>query len=413
MCLLRPGPSLAQPPTPPPRDTTLATAVAAGEADAEPHRRNFFGRKSYDAGFTTLEVGAALLLDFVTYAQDQASSAQIELEPGFKVRDGRFQFGGRFRIRRPVTWKAGVMYDGPSHSWLVRQTGVMVAIPELWGHIFVGRTKEGVSLSRVMSRYDVWTMERSTFSDAAIPALADGVKWLGYVPNRHFLWNVGWFTDVLSKGQSFSSYDNQFTVRTVWVPMVSDSIGTLLHIGMNLRRGKLNEGQLQLRSRPEAFPAPYFIDTGEFPAKSTRMVGPEIYYRPDNWLFGSEYYWQKVDSPQMNNPLFHGGDAIVSWVITGETRSYNTVGGYFRSIAPAKTILQHGPGAWEAVLRFSYSDLNDGPVQGGTFWRLTPMVNWYFTDVTRLEIAYGYGTLDRFETSGVTQFFQARLQIEF
>ena len=65
------------------------------------------------------------------------------------------------------------------------------------------------------------------------------------------------------------------------------------------------------------------------------------------------------------------------------------------------------------MLRFSYSDLNDGPVQGGTLWRVTPMVNWYFTDVTRLELAYGYGTLDRFETSGVTQFFQARLQIEF
>ena len=52
-------------------------------------------------------------------------------------------------------------------------------------------------------------------------------------------------------------------------------------------------------------------------------------------------------------------------------------------------------------------------MQGGTLWRLTPMVNWYFTDVTRLELAYGYGTLDRFETSGVTQFFQVRLQIEF
>ena len=413
MCLVRPEPALAQPPAAAPRDTTLSTALAAGEADAEPRRRNFLGRKSYDAGFTTFDVGAALLIDVATYAQDQASREQIELEPGFKVRDARFQFGGRFRMRRPVTWKAGVMYDGPSHSWLIRQTGIMVAIPELWGHIFVGRTKEGVSLSRVMSRYDVWAMERFTFSDAAIPALADGVKWLGYVPNRHFLWNIGWFTDVLSEGQSFSSYDNQFTVRAAWIPMVSDSSGTLLHVGMNFRRGKLNEGTLQLRSRPEAFPAPYFIDTGKFPARSARMGGPEVFYRPGNWLFGTEYYWQTVDSPEMNDPMFHGGDAFVSWLITGETRSYNTVGGYFRSIVPARTILQRGPGAWEALLRFSYSDTNDGPVQGGTFWRVTPMVNWYFTDVTRLELAYGYGTLDRFETSGVTQFFQARLQIEF
>ena len=387
--------------------------MAAGEADAEPRRRSFLGRRSRDLGFTTLDLGAAFLIDFVTYAQDEASHEQIDVEPGFKVRDARFQLGGRFKLKRPVTWKAGIMYDGPTHTWLIRQTGVMVAVPELWGHLFVGRTKEGTSMARVMSRYDVWTMERSTFSDAAIPALADGIKWLGYVPNGHLLWNAGWYTDVLSEGQSFSSYDNQFAVRVAWVPMVSDSVGTLLHIGMNFRRGKLNDGQMRLRSRPEVFPAPYFLDTGILPAKSAHMAGPEVFYRPGNWLFGTEYYWQKVESPQMNDPMFHGGDAFVSWVITGETRSYNTVGGYFRSIAPSKTVLQRGPGGWEAVVRFSYSDLNDGPVQGGAFWRLTPMITWYLTTVTQLELAYGYGSLDRFEKTGATQFFQARLQVEF
>ena len=123
-----------------------------------------------------------------------------------------------------------------------------------------------------MSGYDGWTMERFTFSDA-IPLLADGVKWLGYLPNKHLLWNVGWFTDWLSEGQSFSTYDNQVTVRAAWVPMVSDSVGTLLHIGISARKGKLNEGQLQLRSRPEASDAPYFLDTGKFPASHARNGG--------------------------------------------------------------------------------------------------------------------------------------------
>ena len=55
----------------------------------------------------------------------------------------------------------------------------MVAVPELWGHVFVGRTKEGFSLNKVMVGYAGWTMERSTMSDASIPILADGIKWLG------------------------------------------------------------------------------------------------------------------------------------------------------------------------------------------------------------------------------------------
>ena len=52
-------------------------------------------------------------------------------------------------------------------------------------------------------------------------------------------------------------------------------------------------------------------------------------------------------------------------------------------------------------------------LQGGTFWRLTPMVNWHLSDFLRLELIYGYGRLDRFALKGNTQFFQSRLQVEF
>ena len=403
---------LGQQPTPTPGDTT-PRIEHAGDAGEDPVRRNRLRRPEFDLGFTTFHVGAGILVDFASYTQNDESRAQINnMEPGFKVRDSRLLFGGRFKTKRPFTWQAGVMYDGKTNSWFVRQTGLMVAIPELWGNVFIGRAKEGVSLSKVMTGYDGWTMERFTFSDA-IPLLADGVKWLGYLPNKHLLWNVGWFTDWLSEGQSFSTYDNQFTVRAAWVPMVSDSVGTLLHIGISARKGKLNEGQMQLRSRPEASDAPYFLDTGKFPASHAAMVGVEVYYRPGPWLFSSEYYAQQVNARDTSDPLFHGGDVAVQWLITGETRSYNTAGGYLRGVFPAKTIVERGPGAWEAVLRYSYSDYTDGAIQGGTFWRITPMVNWYLTDNARLEIAYGYGTLDRFDLKGATQFFQSRLQLEF
>ena len=41
------------------------------------------------------------------------------------------------------------------------------------------------------------------------------------------------------------------------------------------------------------------------------------------------------------------------------------------------------------------------------------MVNWYLTDNLRLELAYGYGELDRFGVVGETQFFQTRFQFAF
>ena len=71
-----------------------------------------------------------------------------------------------------------------------------------------------------------------------------------------------------------------------------------------------------------------------------------------------------------------------------------------------------GPGAWELVGRFSYSDLDDGPIRGGKFWRITPMVNWHMSDNIRLELVYGYSSLARFGTTGKTQFFQSRFQFQ-
>ena len=183
-------------------------------------------------------------------------------------------------------------------------------------------------------------------------------------------------------------------------------------MGLNFRQGNVDKDTLQLRSRPEAWTAPYFVDTKKFHATQTLMYGGEIYYRHKNWLFGSEYWFQNVDSPEKGNPRFHGGEVVATWLITGETRAYNTAGGFFKGVSPNKPVFQGGPGAWEAVLRISYIDLTDGAITGGKFWRITPMMNWHLSDNLRLEFTYGYGELDRFGLQGGTQFFQSRIQLQ-
>jgi phosphate-selective porin OprO/OprP len=256
----------------------------------------------------------------------QNSKAQIDLTPEAKLRDTRLLFKGRLKFKRSVTWSAGLMYDGPTDEWLVRETGVMIEMPEISRASLCGRSKEGFSLNKIMVGYAGWTQERSTINDATIPILADGIKWLGYAPKIHLLWNVGAIRRLLSEGQGFSTYDNQFVGRVAWLPYLSTDGGRLLHLGINLRYGHPNEGTLKLRSRPESFPSPYFVDTGDFAAKSTRMTSLEAYSRRGSVLIGSEYFFQKVDALNRANPLFHGGEVAATWLITGETRSYNTRG---------------------------------------------------------------------------------------
>lgn len=411
--LVAPLSARSQEPTGKPAVSSLEDTVEAGEASVEEPRRKLVHWNELDGPISTFRLGAALLYEVAGYSQDEESRQQLALEPDAKVRDARLLLKGRFKTRRPVTWTCGVMYDGPTDSWLIRETGVMIAVPEAWGHLFIGRTKEGFSLYRVMGGYSLWTMERPTINDATIPILADGIKWLGYVPERGLLWNIGYYGDWLSENQSIATYDRQFVARVAWLPIASATDGELLHIGLSGRCGKPDEGQLQLRSRPEASPAPFFVDTGKFPARNTRLASLEAYYRSGPLLVGGEYFFEKVDAPQADDPLLHGGNAVLTWLITGETRPYNTVGGYFKSVSPARTVFEGGPGAWEAVVQLSYIDLDDGTLHGGTFWRFTPMVNWYLSDNIRLELAYGYGTLDRYDLRGATQFFQSRIQLQF
>jgi phosphate-selective porin OprO/OprP len=391
--------------------SSIETTLDAGQDESDLITRKFTSWNKYEGPLSTLQYGVGALYEYAAYDQDGDSKEQIELEPQAKVRDFRVLLAGRFGTRREVTWKSGLMYDGPTHNWLVRETGVMVAVPEIHSHFFIGRTKEGFSLNKVMVGYTGTSMERSTINDATIPILADGVKWLGFLPKQRILWNVGYYGDALSEGQSFSTYDNQFVTRIAFLPILNDTTKRVLHLGVMGRLGTVNNGKLQVRSRPEAFPAPYFVDSGKIDVSHTKMAGWETYYRTGSLTFGHEYWFQKLDSPSTDNPVFHGGEVMGAWLLTGEVRAYNTVGGFFKRVLPNHPVGKGGMGAVEILLKQSYIDLDSHKVEGGRFWRTTPGVIWYLNDIFRVEGNYGYGTLDRFGVKGGTQFFQCRLQI--
>jgi phosphate-selective porin OprO/OprP len=78
-----------------------------------------------------------------------------------------------------------------------------------------------------------------------------------------------------------------------------------------------------------------------------------------------EYFFNQVSSPQTGNPFFHGGEIFAAYLLTGERRPYNTKGALFESVSPARPVFDGGPGAVEVVLRYSYSDLDSGTIQGG------------------------------------------------
>jgi phosphate-selective porin OprO/OprP len=388
----------------------LDTTLSAGEADAqEPVPRGLAKFNSFDLGFTTLRLGYGFLVDFASYVQDDEAKQQgiVPDSPDIGMRDFRLLFKGKFNTERPFTWTAGIMYDGGTKDWHFRQTGIMVSFPEISSHFFVGRTKEGYSLYKHMVGYDIWTIERSPFLDAFIPILGDGIKWIGNAPRHRLIWQLGYFSDALSENEKFAIWDNQVVGRLIWLPVLSDE--TLVHLAIQGRDANPDEGKLQSRSRPEAYLAPYFVDTGKISTDHGRTAGVEAFYRNGPLLVGGEYGWQTLDAPASGDPMFHGGNIAVEWLLTGETRGYNTISGYFKAVSPRRTVWEGGPGAVEMSLNASYVDLDDDSLRGGKFWRVSPAVKWHLMDYLRVELGYGYGVLDRFDLKGTTHFFQGRL----
>jgi hypothetical protein len=135
------------------RDTTLATELSAGESAAEVPRRRMVSWNEYEGHFFTLRVGAGFLVDYATYAQDETSKEQMDLAPGLKIRDSRLIIGGRIKTKRRITYQAGLMYDGYTDEWFIRQTGLMIAVPEAWGHFWI----DAKTVSEIMGHRSVVT----------------------------------------------------------------------------------------------------------------------------------------------------------------------------------------------------------------------------------------------------------------
>jgi phosphate-selective porin OprO and OprP len=393
---------------------TLDSTIVAAEAEEPrpPYDQKLIHGNDYLGENYTLHFGYNAMYDAVGYSQDSGSVDQWGvLKDDSKWRDFRLVASGTFpKSKRLIQWKAGYMYDGLNDRWLWRETGLVVAVPELWGHLFIGRTKLGVSMIKHMSGASIMGLERAEIEDMTIPIQNDGIRWMGYLPRQRLVWNLGYFNETLLKNPLYPYMDQQYAARIAWLPLLSENDGKVLHIAVNLKYGNPKDGKTQLKAKPEATTAPYFLDTGVFPAEHEKVIGPEVWYRDNSLLFGGAYYFVGTEASQGNHQ-FDGGDLWASWLLTGEVRKYNTRGALFDFVYPKHSLFKGGMGAFEATIHATYTNADDGIIQGGKFWRVSPMFAWYPSYEFRFTLGYGYGVLDRFGTSGATQFFQARIQM--
>ncbi|WP_424631652.1 OprO/OprP family phosphate-selective porin [Bradyrhizobium sp. SYSU BS000235] len=188
-----------------------------------------------------------------------------------------------------------------------------------------------------------------------------------------------------------------------------------LHVGANAEwliqppRNIATGGQtVTFSDRPELRIDPTtLINTGAIAnASGAQVYGAEAAATYGSLFFQGEYYWYNVDReastglPPIGAPSlqFQGGYAQASYVLTGETHTYNASTASYNGIKPRDPFSIHGGGwgAWEVAGRVSTIDLNDKVgtalgVAGGRQTVYTAGLNWYVNGNLRFMLDYLHG----------------------
>lgn len=322
----------------------------------------------------------------------------------------------------------------------------------IFGNIRVGQWKQPFSLEVVSSfRYTTF-MERSSLFQTFTPFRHIGIGFYNHSEDLNSTWAASYFrTGQDQFGSSLSTvggngfagrvthllkYDEQTDGRAYW------------HVGAGYFFNSPPRDTVRYRSIPEIF-------AGEFASSAGNPVGTSGQALP-NVFNGTPFFVDTLNVTQVTNVNTYGleslmvygaaslqaeamaavvnrsvGDTAVlpgayvtaSYFLTGEHRPYDRVAGAIDRVKPIEDFFwvrtadgchSHGLGAWEVAARFSYIDLNDKTIQGGTMSDFTGGVNWYCNPYCKVVFNYIHSWLDyRTGTNSEANAFGMRAQVDF
>ena len=254
------------------------------------------------------------------------------------------------------------------------------------GSLQVGQFQPPMGLEVVTSSWDIPLMEPAAPLQAIAPGISAGVQ-----AGKPFDGEEGRPISSVSSARApvpASTATPRSAMASPWagsracpstIPGGNPSSTRLLHLGLSINVQYSASSSVRYRSRPESYIAPYVIDTGDIDASGSGTLGAEV-----SWVDGpvnlqAEYLHSWVGESGGDLLNFGGFYVSASWFLTGETRPYDRKSGAFSRVVPRKNFefANAGWGAFEVAVRYSYTNLTDGNVQGGRLGMLMTGVNWY------------------------------------
>lgn len=391
--------------------TLCAAPAFAGEMTAS--WKN--GLKLSDDDGNSVKIGGRLFVDWAWFSTDDdfdASADEIPVD-GTEIRQARIFLSGT--MHEAVSYKFQVDFASGSASF--KDAYIALDDSPLGGaNLTIGQFRHPVGLEENTSSKYITFMERSQLSGFTVGRQSGIGADRSFLDDR-LLARASLFRVSNSQGEGSGADDYGVAARLSGLPWRTDE-GSLLHLGASFaRRNRVGRGLFV--NEPEAHLHPGFSSVdpaadaaATWGAEAAAVFGP--------FSLQGEYMLLGTTAPEgAEDAGFSTWYGQASWFVTGESRQYGAGAGAFSRVSPRSPYGSRGYGALELAARFSSTDLNDDPWEGGTLDTITLGANWYLNPNTRMMVnwvrADGESPAVTGEQSatGVTSTIQTRLQVDF
>jgi len=272
------------------------------------------------------------------------------------------------------------------------------------GNIRVGQFKEPFSLEEQNSSNNITSIERANVN-LLTPSRSSGLMLYNNYADQRVTSAVGLFRGADDSYGNYKGDGYAATVRLTGLPYINDDSSQLLHLGAGYSHRNDDTASYKFSSDHAMAPSTKHKISN---VDDVNLLGLEAALKLNSFSLQSEWIGADVDAPAGGD--LEGYYVQASYVLTGESRSYDSIYGAFRGVSPSSKFLDNGGlGAWEATLRWSnldYTDLNGGDEADS----LTVGINWYLNKNVRALFNYTDVDLDNGEDANV---FGTRFQIAF
>lgn len=267
----------------------------------------------------------------------------------------------------------------------VEYTGI-----ENW-NLKVGNTKAPFSFSDLVAPNDTTFIERA----APTTAFNSGYEISLFAGTRGENWTFA--ASIQNDDAGTQSSDDEawkLNARATATPWVEKD--SLVHIGAAARFVVPDSASEVIRygiTAENGVQSVNSIDTGASGitnADNATLFNLELASIIDSFSLQSEYTKSRVNRGDAASLDFSGWYAQVAYLLTGESRPYDSKNGVFGHITPNQSFnIEKGTwGAWEVASRYSNVDLNDKDITGGEMSNYTAALNWYLNNNTKLMANY-------------------------